>query len=85
MTQGHSIPPGWADQVDGEQESDFKPLTRDEAQQWRVRQPVLSLWRLVLVQWLVGLAAGIVGGLLWQSSSVARRRWQFPRLSWPTG
>jgi ATP synthase protein I len=71
MTQGHSIPPGWADQVDGEQESDFKPLTRDEAQQWRVRQPVLSLWRLVLVQWLVGLAAGVVGGLLWQSSSVA--------------
>jgi ATP synthase protein I len=72
MTQGHSIPPDRAGiEEDGEQESDFKPLTREEAQQWRVGQPVLSLWRLVLVQCFVGLMASIVGGLLWRSSSVA--------------
>lgn len=71
MTQGHSIPPNGADEVDGEQDSDFKPLTPEQARQWRTSQPVLSLWRLVLVQCFVGLAAGVVGGLLWQSSSVA--------------
>lgn len=71
MTQGHSIPTDGTDPEDGVQDSDFKPLTPEQAQQWRVGQPVLSLWRLVLVQWLVGLVASIVGGLLWQSPSVA--------------
>ena len=71
MTQGHSIPPALTESEDGVQDSDFKPLTREQAQQWRIGQPVLSLWRLVLVQWLVGLVASIVGGLLWQSSAVA--------------
>ena len=56
---------------DGSQEPEFKPLTREEAQQWRTRQPQLSLWRLVGVQLLVGLAAGALGGLLMQSASVA--------------
>ncbi|MDO9438000.1 ATP synthase subunit I [Hydrogenophaga sp.] len=71
MTQSHTIPPDVSDQEDGAQDSDFKPLTAEQAQQWRIGQPVLSLWRLVLVQWMVGLIASVVGGLLWQSSSVA--------------
>ncbi|MGV3728994.1 ATP synthase subunit I [Hydrogenophaga sp.] len=71
MTPVQSTPSNWADQEDGAQESDFKPLTREEAQQWRTGQPVLSLWRVVLAQWLVGLAAATVGGLLWQSASLA--------------
>lgn len=70
MTHSHSIPSESTDHVDGERDSDFKPLTRQEAQQWRVRQPVFSLWRLVRVQWLVGLVASVVGGLLWQSASI---------------
>lgn len=71
MASKHSIPPAWADEEDGAQDSDFKPLSREQAQQWRASQPVLSLWRLVLVQWLVGLAACAVAGLLWQRASVA--------------
>ena len=58
-------------QEDGAQEPEIKSLTREEAQQWRARQPGLSLWHLVGVQLLVGLAAGALGGLLTQSASVA--------------
>jgi len=71
MTPRHSIPPTWTDEEDGAQDSDFKPLSREQAQQWRASQPVLSLWRLVLMQWLVGLVACAVAGLIWQSASLA--------------
>jgi ATP synthase protein I len=54
----------------GEQGPDFKPLTREEAQQWRARQPGVSVWRLVVMQWLVGLMAGLLGWLLTQRASV---------------
>lgn len=47
---------GWED---GEQEPEFKPLTREQAQQWRASQPALSVWRLVGVQVLVGVLAGL--------------------------
>lgn len=56
---------------DGAQEPEFKPLTREEAQQWRAAQPVFSVWRLVGVQSLVGLAAGALAWLLAQSVLVA--------------
>lgn len=55
---------------DGAQEPEFKPLTREEAQQWRGSQPVFSVWRLVGVQLLVGLGAGLLGWLLMQSAAV---------------
>ncbi len=58
-------------ETDGEQEIEFKPLAREEAQQWRVGQPRLSLWRLVGVQLLVGLSAGALAWLFTQSSPVA--------------
>ncbi len=60
-----------ADGPDGEQEIEFKPLTRHEAQQWRARQPSLSLWRLVGLQLLVGLSAGMLAWLFTQSTAVA--------------
>lgn len=56
---------------DGEQENEFKPLTREEAQQWRSGQPRLSLWRLVTMQLLVGLSAGALAWLFTQSAPVA--------------
>jgi ATP synthase protein I len=56
-------PSPWEDE--GEPE-DFKPLTRQEAQQWRQRQPAQSPWRVVVWQlalWVVVmlLAAGVSG------------------------
>lgn len=59
------------DGEDGEQEIEFKPLTREEAMQWRASQPRFSLWRLVGVQLLVGLSAGALAWLFTQSVSVA--------------
>ncbi|MDO9572063.1 MAG: ATP synthase subunit I [Hydrogenophaga sp.] len=55
---------------DGAQDPEFKPLTREEARQWRASQPVFSVWRLVGVQLLAGVATGLLGWLLMQSVSV---------------
>lgn len=56
---------------DGSQEPEFKPLTREEAQQWRTSQPEISIWRLVGVQVLVGLLASVLAWLFTQRSSLA--------------
>jgi ATP synthase protein I len=58
----------WEDEA---QEPEFKPLTREEAQQWRSSQPVFSVWRLVGWQLLAGLAAGALAWLFTQSVAVA--------------
>lgn len=71
MLQAKPTPLTDEDFEDGAQEPEFKPLTREQAQQWRIGQPELSPWRLVGVQWLVGLLAALVAGLLWQSVSLA--------------
>lgn len=59
-----------AAQGDVDQEIEFKPLTREEALEWRANQPSFSLWRLVVVQFMVGLSAGAVAWLFTQSASV---------------
>lgn len=67
----HDDEPADAWEEDGEQEPEFKPLTREQAQQWRAGQPELSLWRLVGVQMLVGIVSGALAWLLTQRASVA--------------
>jgi ATP synthase protein I len=59
----------WEVEVD---EREFKPLSHEEALRWRATQPVLSVWRLVGVQALVGLAAGALSWLLMQSMAIAQ-------------
>ena len=59
------------DEADEAEQDDFKPLTREEAQQWRTRQPALSLWRLVGLQFLVGSSASLLAWLFTQSAPVA--------------
>lgn len=56
---------------DGAQESDFKPLTREEAARWRASQPELTPWRVVRVQWLVGLALAALAGLVTRQLPIA--------------
>ena len=42
------------------EDSDFKPLTAQEAQQWRSRNPPVSMWRVVAGQALVGVLVALV-------------------------
>lgn len=58
----------WGDEW---QEPEFKSLTREEAREWRKRQPTLSIWRLVVVQLFVGLLLGVLSWLLTQRAQVA--------------
>ncbi|MBO9679673.1 ATP synthase subunit I [Paenacidovorax monticola] len=53
------------------EESDFKPLTAEEAQQWRRRNPPVSVWRVVAGQALVGVVVALVAWLVTGKSSVA--------------
>jgi ATP synthase protein I len=55
----------------GAQDPDFKPLTHEQALLWRSAQPELSPWRVVVVQWLVGLTLAALGGLLMQKTAIA--------------
>lgn len=56
-------------------EPDFKPLTPEQAEAWRQRNPVTSPWRVLGLQLLVGLAVavltGVVSGQLRLAASVA--------------
>lgn len=54
------------------EDSDFKPLTAQEAQQWRSRNPPISVWRIVVGQVLVG---ALVAVLAWALSGRAQVGW----------
>lgn len=63
------------EQLENESESDdFKPLTRDEAQALRTKNPSVSPWRVVAVQAVAGLACCVAvwgmahsGGAVWSA------------------
>ncbi len=48
--------------ADDGQEPEFKPLSQQEATTWRASQAPLSVWRVVMWQWV---AVGAVGSLAW--------------------
>lgn len=54
-----------------DEELDFKPLTAEEAQEWRKRHPASSVWWLVVAQALVGLLVFLVAWLVSGKPQVA--------------
>ena len=68
MNQKSGADAEWENEAEKE---DFKPLTREEAQQWRARQTETSAWRVVGWQVLLALLAALVGWLFTQRTSVA--------------
>jgi ATP synthase protein I len=74
LTVSTSNKPPPATASDGSDEADaddFKPLTRQEAQQWRARQPAWSVWRVVGWQVALMVLAALLGGVLTQQWPVA--------------
>lgn len=54
------------------EDPDFKPLTAQEAQEWRKRHPEISVWRLVAAQALMGVLVAMVS---WGVSGESRVAW----------
>jgi len=50
------------DSVNEDSESDFKPLTAEQAQAWRQQHLVTSPWRVLLLQVLVGGLSAVLTG-----------------------
>lgn len=46
------------------EDADFKPLTAQEAQEWRSRHPAVSVWRLVGMQAVAGVLVALAAWLL---------------------
>lgn len=53
-----------SDWADGGQEDDFKPLTREEAQQWRASQPRYAYWGVLGWQVLLAVLAAVMAWVL---------------------
>jgi ATP synthase protein I len=56
---------------DEDQDSDFKPLTADEARQWREMHPEVSVWRVIAAQALMGVLAALAAWALTGRQSAA--------------
>jgi ATP synthase protein I len=52
------------------EESDFKPLTAQEAEQWRSRNPPISVWTVLAGQALVGALVALVAWVVTGEASV---------------
>ena len=66
------IPPQDDEDGDASGADDFRPLTAEEAQKLRLQQPLLSIWRVVLAQVVVGLA---VAALTWLFTGRVSAAW----------
>ena len=64
--------PSSYDAYDNSDTQDFKPLTAEEVQELRLQQPLLSIWRVVLAQIVVGSA---VAALTWLFTGRVSAAW----------
>ncbi|MEY4564175.1 MAG: hypothetical protein RLZZ618_3452 [Pseudomonadota bacterium] len=58
--------------ADADQEPPFQPLTPEEAQAWRVRNPLTSPWRVLAAQAALGLVCALVA---WVVSPTGNAVW----------
>lgn len=56
------LKPAVADDEDAAAQAEFKPLSAEEARQWREQHPALSPWRIVAWQ---AVAGSLAAGLTW--------------------
>lgn len=55
-----------------DEETEFKPLTPEQAREWRKRHPAMSVWRLLVGQLVVGSVVTLLAWLFTQDASVAK-------------
>lgn len=55
-----------------DEEPEFKPLTPEQALEWRKRHPARSVWRLVLGQLLAGVLVTLLTWAITQDGSAAK-------------
>jgi len=63
----HTRPPGkpaFADEADEVADAEFKPLSAEQAREWRARNPSLSPWHIVAWQVAVGVLVALLAWLL---------------------
>jgi ATP synthase protein I len=65
------IPANTTDAVDEGLESEFKPLTAEQAQAWRQQNPMASPWRVLALQVLVGALMAVLMALVSGQSRLA--------------
>lgn len=55
-----------------DEESEFKPLTPEQAREWRTRHRAMSVWRLISGQLLVGALVTLLTWVLTQDGAAAK-------------
>lgn len=60
----------WGDEEDGSADRGFKPLTREEAQALREREPPVSPWKVIGAQAVVGVLVALLAALVSESPGV---------------
>jgi ATP synthase protein I len=65
----------WDDEEDDKEQANakqaFQPLTREQAQELRAKNPPVSPWRVIAVQAAVGVVVAVLAGLLTRRMEVA--------------
>lgn len=56
----------------GDEEPEFKPLTPEQALEWRKRHPAVSVWRLVFGQLLVGALVTLLTWVFTQDGAAVK-------------
>lgn len=54
-----------------DEEPEFKPLTPEQAREWRKRHPAVSVWRVLCWQVAAGVLVAVLAGVLTQKSAAA--------------
>ena len=61
----------WGEQQDEADKQAFKPLTREQAQELRAKDPSVSPWRVITVQIVIGAVVAAIAWLITQKVEVA--------------
>ena len=71
MSERKAAQDNWGDEQDEAAKQAFKPLTREQAQELRAKNPTVSPWRVIAVQVAVGAVVAALAWLITRRMEVA--------------